>query len=225
MIKTALHSTLKEIRKLEADYDRVKQSVNLLAVSKTFPKDAVIDAYNAGQRHFGENYLQDALNKISTITLPDIKWHFIGNIQSNKCKDIAENFDWVHTVDREKIANKLNQYRTSAKFPLNCCIQVNVSKDSNKSGLIDMESIKQLAKTIEALPHLKLAGLMTVPTFYPTFEQQKVEFDKLTTMFNKLKSEFPDIDTLSMGMTQDINAAIAAGSTWVRIGTGIFGKR
>ncbi len=225
MIETALKKTIKEIRKLESKHARENQSVNLLAVSKTFPKEAVLTAYQAGQRHFGENYLQDAINKIASIVYDDIKWHFIGNIQSNKTKDIAENFDWVHTIDRAKIANKLNQFRPDSATLLNCCIQVNVSKDESKSGLHNLDEIMQLAHIITALPKLNFIGLMTVPKHYPTFEQQKNEFNKLTAMFNKAKVQFPNIHCLSMGMTQDLNAAIAAGSTWVRVGTGIFGKR
>jgi len=225
MIKKNLANTDITLRKLEVKYRRKPNSVNLLAVSKTFPKEAVIDAYKAGQRHFGENYLQDALSKITAVEYTDIVWHFIGPIQSNKTKDIAQNFHWVHTLDREKIARRLNNQRAESMAPLNCCIQVNISKDEHKSGLLNYNEIQELAHTIETLPHLQLKGLMAIPKSFSSFDEQKREFDKLVLIFEQLKTHFPKIDCLSMGMTQDIEAAVAAGSTWVRIGTGIFGKR
>ena len=225
MIKQKLKKIQSEIRLFEKQYQRAPGSVQLLAVSKTFPPEAVKQAYQAGQCDFGENYLQDALGKIQAISHKDIVWHYIGQIQSNKTADIARYFDWVHTLDREKIAHRLNRQRTAEKQPLNCLIQVNISNEKSKNGLTKQDEILQLAHTIDSLENLSLRGLMTIPKKSTTFEEQKNEFSKLVHIFAKLQKSFPYIDSLSMGMTQDMEAAIAAGSNWVRIGSGIFGAR
>ncbi len=225
MIKQNLKKIQSRIRSFEKQYQRPPGSVQLLAVSKTFPPEAVEQAYQTGQRDFGENYLQDALVKIQAISHSDIIWHFIGQIQSNKTADIARYFDWVHTLDREKIARRLNQQRPKDKQPLNCFIQVNISNEKSKNGLTKQDEILQLAHTIDSLEHLSLRGLMTIPKKSKTFNEQKTEFSKLVHSFTELQKHFPYIDSLSMGMTQDMEAAIAAGSNWVRIGSGIFGAR
>lgn len=203
-------------------------AVQLLAVSKTFGADAVIEAANAGQQAFGENYLQEAVEKIAAVRelRPDLKleWHFIGPLQSNKTRAVAEHFDWVHAVDREKIAQRLSDQRPPDLPPLNICLQVNVSGEASKSGVTPAE-LPALAQAVSVLPHLKLRGLMAIPEPAQTEQEQRKPFAQLRLLQQELAALGIDTDTLSMGMSADMPAAIAEGATIVRIGTAIFGKR
>lgn len=208
----------------EQKYGRQPGAVQLLAVSKTRPVEDIRAALAANQSHFGENYLQDALTKIEAITEPAIEWHFIGPIQSNKTRQIAQHFSWVHTVDRLKIAQRLSEQRDPKQTPLNICIQVNTSGENSKSG-ISLEDTLELAKQISQLPHLQLRGLMTIPAATSNFEQQRQPFRLLRELKDEVVSHGIELDTLSMGMSNDMEAAIAEGSTIVRIGTAIFGAR
>lgn len=204
---------------------RSASEVSLLAVSKTKPAEMVQAIYNEGHRHFGENYLQDALEKIETLAhLEDIQWHFIGPLQSNKTRPVAEHFHWVETVDRRKIATRLNDQRPEHLKALNVLIQVNVSGEEQKSG-ISPEDVPELAAAIGALPRLTLRGLMCIPE--ATQDEQKLasQFRILTELLPQLQQDHPSCDTLSMGMSGDLEPAIASGSTQVRIGTDIFGAR
>lgn len=203
-------------------------SVALLAVSKTFGADAVQDAVRAGQRAFGENYLQEALDKIAALAaaMPDkrLDWHFIGPIQSNKTRPIAEHFDWVHTVEREKIAQRLSEQRPAGLGPLNICLQVNISGEASKSGVTPAE-LPQLARQVAALPNLVLRGLMAIPEPTPSFEAQRAAFARLRLLYQQLRDDGLALDTLSMGMSADLRAAIVEGATIVRVGSAIFGAR
>ena len=219
-----IQSIRRQIRALEEKYDRPSGSVQLLAVSKTRPIEDIHHALTENQRHFGENYLQDALSKINTAPESGIEWHFIGPIQSNKTRQIAENFQWVHTIDRLKIAQRLSEQRSAELPPLNVCIQVNVSSEDSKSG-VSLEEALPLAKQISTLPNIILRGLMTIPASSNDFEQQRKPFQILKQLKDKIQSEGIALDTLSMGMSNDMEAAIAEGSTMVRIGTAIFGQR
>jgi pyridoxal phosphate enzyme (YggS family) len=202
--------------------------VLLLAVSKTFGSDAVIEAAEAGQRAFGENYLQEALDKQQSVqTLrPDLvlEWHFIGPIQSNKTRPIAEHFEWAHAVDREKIARRLSEQRPPNLPPLNICLQVNVSGEDSKSGVAPTE-VLALAQAVTTLPGLRLRGLMAIPEPAEDVESQRKPFALLRALQQQLTEAGIPTDTLSMGMSADMDAAIAEGATIVRIGTAIFGKR
>ena len=208
----------------EMDFDRSKSSVQLLAVSKKQPLTKIRQAYAAGVRHFAENFVQEALEKIGNLEDADLVWHFIGAIQANKTQKIAENFSWVHTVCREKIAKRLSEQRPSNKPPLNICIQVNISEQKNKSG-IALGELPDLAKSIKDLPNLRLRGLMCIPAQQDDFTQQRQPFAKLRQAFVALNHQGFALDALSMGMTNDLRAAIAEGATIVRVGTGIFGVR
>ncbi|RBH53491.1 MULTISPECIES: YggS family pyridoxal phosphate-dependent enzyme [Pseudomonas] len=200
---------------------RDSASIGLLAVSKTKPAAAVREAHAAGLRDFGENYLQEALGKQAELTDLPLCWHFIGPIQSNKTRAIAEHFDWVHSVDRLKIAQRLSEQRPADLAPLNICIQVNVSGEASKSGCAPAD-LPALAAAISALPNLKLRGLMAIPE--PTEEraEQDAAFATVRTLQDSLNLP---LDTLSMGMSHDLESAIAQGATWVRIGTALFGAR
>lgn len=204
------------------------QQIGLLAVSKTFGPEAVVEAAQAGQRAFGENYLQEALDKMAAVRSmhPELllEWHFIGPIQSNKTRPIAENFDWVHSVDREKIAQRLSEQRPAHLPPLNVCLQVNISGEASKSGATP-EQAEELARVVAAMPRLKLRGLMAIPEPAGDFEQQRLPFRQLRELSDRLRAQGLALDTLSMGMSADMVAAIAEGSTMVRIGTAIFGQR
>ncbi|QDE30477.1 YggS family pyridoxal phosphate-dependent enzyme [Shewanella polaris] len=205
---------------------RSPNEIILLAVSKTKPISDIIAAYQAGQRQFGENYVQEGETKINALQAdyPDIEWHFIGPLQSNKTKIIAEHFDWIHTLSRDKIAQRLNEQRPSNKPPLNVCIQVNISQEESKSG-VNAADVATLALTITSLPHLTLRGLMAIPTATDDVHIQQQEFSQLKQLFDQLKQQYPSVDTLSMGMSGDMDIAIANGSTMVRIGSAIFGQR
>lgn len=205
---------------------RLPNSIRLLAVSKTKPIEDIIAAYHAGQRYFGENYVQEGMAKIIELqgNYPDIEWHFIGPLQSNKTNIVAQYFDWMHTVSRDKIAIRLNEQRPISMAPLNVCIQINISGEESKSG-IDAEQMLPLAQLIAQLPNLTLRGLMAIPTATENSALQEQEFTKLNALFEELKHHYPDVDTLSMGMSNDLDTAIACGSTMVRIGSAIFGER
>lgn len=216
------------IRQAEQKYQRESCSVTLLAVSKTKPVEMIQQAYDAGQTCFGENYLQDAINKIEhfkQIHIP-IEWHFIGYIQSNKTKLIAQNFAWVHTIDRLKIALHLNQKRPSGLPPLNICLQVNIDHSATKSGLL-AEECDLIMPQLMVLKNIRVRGLMAIPDPSDSFDQQRQKFHEVKQLFDSLKTKYNDMpfDTLSMGMSGDLTAAIAAGTTMVRIGTDVFGAR
>lgn len=229
---SAIRQNLQAVRqRITAAADTAQRDVHgieLLAVSKTFDADAVIDAAEGGQLAFGENYLQEALDKITTIRAnrPDlqIEWHFIGPIQSNKTRPIAENFDWVHSVDREKIAQRLSEQRPSDLPPLNICLQVNISGEASKSGVMPAD-VLAVAKAIAVLPRLRLRGLMAIPEAEENEARQRRPFKQLRALFDQLRDDGLSLDTLSMGMSADMNAAIAEGATIVRIGSAIFGNR
>lgn len=202
-----------------------RDNVRLLAVSKTKPVEAIEEAIAAGQTAFGENYVQEGIEKIAYFAQqPNLEWHFIGPLQSNKTRLVAENFDWIQTVDRLKIAERLNAQRPKNKAPLNVLIQINISDEASKSG-IQPEGLDELAKAISQLPNLRLRGLMAIPKPESEVEQQKIALRKMQQLFDRLQAEFEGIDTLSMGMSDDMAAAIECGSTMVRIGTAIFGTR
>ena len=200
------------------------EEVTLLAVSKTFGADAVRAAAAAGQRAFGENYIQEGVEKIAALRDLGLMWHCIGPIQSNKTRLVAEHFDWVHTVDRLKIAERLSAQRPADLPPLNVCIQVNIDGGANKSGVAPGEALA-LARAVAALPQLKLRGLMSIPEIAPDFEAARAVQASARALFDQLNADGLGLDTLSMGMSDDLEAAIAAGSTMVRIGTAIFGSR
>ena len=209
------------IRAAAEAVQRDPDSVHLLAVSKTKPAQAVREAYAAGMRDFGENYLQEALGKQADLTDLPLSWHFIGPIQSNKTRAIAENFAWVHSVDRLKIAQRLSEQRPADLPPLNICIQVNVSGEASKSGCTPAD-LPALAEAIQALPRLKLRGLMAIPEPTDDRAQQDAAFAAVRDLQASLDL---GLDTLSMGMSHDLESAIAQGATWVRIGTALFGAR
>lgn len=208
--------------------NRPRSTVQLLAVSKTFPAEAVLEAIEAGQRAFGENYVQEGVDKIAAVAKarPDVmlEWHFIGPIQSNKTRPIAGHFDWVHSVDREKIAQRLSEQRPPHLPPLNVCLQVNISGEESKSGATPQQ-VMELAPKVAALPRLKLRGLMAIPEPAEDAEKQRAPLRQLRQLFDSLRAQGLTLDTLSMGMSADLEAAVAEGATIVRIGTAIFGKR
>ena len=205
--------------------NRAADSVALLAVSKTFGADAVLAAWRAGQRAFGENFVQEGIAKITELShLGGIEWHFIGPVQSNKTRPIAEHFAWVHSVEREKIAQRLNDARPPQLPPLNVLIQVNVSGEASKSG-VEPGAERGLAAFIRGLPRLRLRGLMAIPEPTPDAALQRERFALLRRLLEPLQAEDAGVDTLSMGMSDDLESAIAEGSTMVRVGTAIFGKR
>ena len=202
-----------------------RDNVRLLTVSKTKPVEAIEEAIAAGQTAFGENYVQEGVEKIAYFAQqPNLEWHFIGPLQSNKTRLVAENFDWIQTVDRLKIAERLSAQRPENKAPLNVLIQINISDEASKSG-IQPEELDELAKAMSQLPNLRLRGLMAIPKPESEPEQQKIALRKMQQLFDRLQAEFEGIDTLSMGMSDDMAAAIECGSTMVRIGTAIFGAR
>ena len=205
---------------------RPPDTVQLLAVSKTFGPEAVLEAVQAGQRAFGENYLQEALDKIAALRAqPEpLEWHFIGPIQSNKTRPIAEHFDWVHTVEREKVAQRLSEQRPAGMAPLQICLQVNISGEASKSGVAP-EAVAALAHKVAALPNLTLRGLMAIPEPAVEFEQQRAAFARLRMLYEQLRADGLALDTLSMGMSADMRAAIFEGATIVRVGSAIFGSR
>jgi pyridoxal phosphate enzyme (YggS family) len=196
----------------------------LLAVSKTFGPEAVREAYAAGQRAFGENYIQEAIEKMALLRDLQVEWHCIGPIQSNKTRLVAANFDWAQSVDRLKIAQRLSEQRYESQPPLNVCIQVNIDGGPTKAGVAPGE-VLGLAREIAKLPRLRLRGLMTIPEPVEDFDAQKAVHQRARALFDELRAAGLQLDTLSMGMTADIESAVAAGSTMVRVGTAIFGGR
>ena len=205
---------------------RAPDTVQLLAVSKTFGPEAVLEAVRAGQRAFGENYLQEALDKIAVLSAQpeSLEWHFIGPIQSNKTRPIAEHFDWVHTVEREKVAQRLSEQRPAGMAPLQICLQVNISGEASKSGVAP-EEVAALAHKVAALPNLTLRGLMAIPEPAVEFDLQRAAFARLRTLYEQLRADGLALDTLSMGMSADLRAAVFEGATIVRVGSAIFGSR
>lgn len=215
-----------EIAHAAHDAGRSEDDVMLLAVSKRHPAESIRQAYEAGARHFGENYLQEALEKQAQLTDLPVHWHFIGPLQSNKTREVAEHFEWVHSVDRFKLARRLSEQRPEHLAPLNICLQVNVSGESSKSGVSPTE-VESLAEAVMELPHIRLRGLMCIPAPETDVERQRRPFEVLAELLRTLRHQHrqAELDTLSMGMSGDLPAAIAAGSTLVRVGTGIFGPR
>jgi hypothetical protein len=212
------------LTKAAADAGRAADSVKLLAVSKKMPLEAILEAATAGQRDFGENFVQEGVAKIIDCGRDDLVWHFIGHLQSNKTRDVARNFDWVHTVERLKIARRLSDQRADDAAPLNVCIEVNIDDESNKSG-ISPADVPALAQAITELPRLRLRGLMCLPAIRTDFEEQRKPFRALRGLLESLNGQGLKLDTLSMGMSADYVAAIHEGATIVRIGTALFGSR
>lgn len=223
-IASNLTRVREQIRQSCEQHQKNPEKVTLLAVSKTKPAEALREAWHAGQRDFGENYLQESLEKQAVLQDLEICWHFIGPIQSNKTRSIAESFQWVHSVDRLKIAQRLSDQRPDQLPALNICLQINISEEDSKSG-ITLAQLPELARQIARLPNLTLRGLMAIPAPAATPEAQRKPFQALQQALTQLQAEHPEMDTLSMGMSGDMDAAIAEGSTMVRIGTAIFGAR
>ena len=213
------------LAKAAADAGRAPDAVQLLAVSKKQPVASILEAVAAGQRDFGENQAQEGLDKIAAVANDELVWHFIGHLQTNKTRGVAEHFDWVHSVDRLKIARRLSNQRPESLPDLNVCLQVNVDEETSKSGLVTGEAVKELAREVMALPRLRLRGLMCLPAIRHTFEEQRKPFRKLRELAQELAAIGIETDTLSMGMTDDYRAAVFEGSTMVRLGTAIFGPR
>ena len=223
-IGTALNAVRARVSELERRYHREPGSVTLLAVSKTKPPEAVRTAVAAGQHAFGENHLQDAMTKVDALDGQGVSWHFIGAVQSNKTRPIAAHFDWVHSIEREKIATRLSAQRPADREPLDVCIEVDVSDEDTKSG-VRPEDVEPLARLVRELPGLRLRGLMAIPRPAEDFETQRIPFRLLREILDDLNAKGLGLDTLSMGMTTDLEAAIAEGATIARVGTAIFGPR
>jgi len=223
-IKTQISAIKKAINHAEDKCKKPLKSVRLLAVSKTQSDHSIRQAFHSGQVCFGENYLQEALTKMNALKDLTIEWHFIGPIQSNKTRDIAQYFDWVQSVDRLKIAQRLADQRPTDKAPLNICIQVNIDNEETKSGVVASE-VADLAKQIAQYDNLRLRGLMVIPVKTDNVELQRASFQRAYSLFSQLQVIYPQVDTLSMGMSADMNVAISEGSTMVRIGTALFGAR
>ncbi|MDP2878705.1 MAG: YggS family pyridoxal phosphate-dependent enzyme [Sulfuricella sp.] len=223
-ITNALQAVRQRIALAAAAVGRPAAGIQLLAVSKTFPAAAVRQAYTAGQRAFGESYVQEAMEKVAVLNDLPLKWHFIGPIQSNKTRPIAESFAWVHSLDRARIADRLSAGRPSNLPDLQVCLQVNVSGESSKSGVAP-EDLPALARYVQTLPRLKLRGLMAIPEPTDDPVKQRLAFVRLRQLLEQLNAEGFQLDTLSMGMSDDLEAAIAEGATIVRVGSAIFGER
>lgn len=223
-----LHARLVAVRDAiaaaERNHGRTPGAVALLAVSKTQPAQAIRAAAADGQRLFGENYLQEALFKIADLADLDLEWHFIGPLQSNKTRPVAEHFAWVHSVDRLKLAERLSAQRPATLPPLNVCLQVNISTEDSKSGC-RLDELPALARAVAALPGLHLRGLMAIPAPAEGLEQQRLPFHRLRQALEALNADGMALDTLSMGMSDDLEAAIAEGATLIRVGSAIFGAR
>ena len=223
-ISANLQAVLARIQEATRNSGRSPEEVRLLAVSKTWPAASVRMAAEAGQKAFGENYVQEGVDKIREVGLSDLEWHFIGPLQSNKTRLVAEAFHWVHSVDRLKIAERLSEQRPESMSPLQVCLQVNVSNEDTKSG-VPVDDILPLARQVARLPRLKLRGLMAIPAVEKDFSLQCLPFRRLREALEHLRQEGLFLDTLSMGMSDDLEAAIAEGATLVRVGTAIFGER
>lgn len=225
VIADSVRTVIDSIKSACDNAGRDPDSVRLLAVSKTKPISDIEAAYQAGLREFGENYVQEGVEKVDALHhLDECVWHFIGPLQSNKTRPVAERFDWVQSVDRLKIARRLSDQRPSEMAPLQVLIQVNIDDEASKSG-IDVSDLRKLAADVNDLPNLELRGLMAIPAADADEAQQKQSFQALAEAFSKLQAEYPQVDTLSLGMSGDLDLAIAHGSTMVRIGTSLFGKR
>jgi pyridoxal phosphate enzyme (YggS family) len=224
-IAERLNSARQDVSLATANANRPPNSVKLLAVSKTKPVSDIMAAYEEGQRTFGENYIQEGVDKIQQLSaLSNIEWHMIGPIQSNKTKVVAEHFDWVQSVDREKIARRLNDQRPAEMAPLNVCIQVNIDDEVSKSG-VKPEDVDELVRFITKQDKLCLRGLMAIPKANPDSHEQGQSLSALKELFDRYHTNLTNFDTLSVGMSSDMQSAIAHGSTMVRIGTAIFGAR
>ncbi len=223
-IKGNIAELLKRIRTCEQESGRSPQSVRLMAVSKTRPAAAIRAALASGITDIGENYIQEADSKQRELAGESICWHCIGPIQSNKSRTVAEQFDWVHTVDRLKLAQRLSRQRPAERTPLNVCLQVNIDREPQKAGA-QPEDLEALADAVAVLPNITLRGLMAIPAPRDDDREQRAVFARVRTCFERLTAQHPQMDTLSMGMSRDFPAAIAEGSTIVRIGTDIFGAR
>lgn len=226
---TSIQHNLQEVRQriaaAAARCGRSPEEITLLAVSKTKPASDVAEALQAGQLAFGENYVQEGVDKILTLAgVYQPEWHFIGPLQSNKSRLVAEHFAWCHTVDRLRIATRLNDQRPAHLPPLNVLIQVNISDENSKSGIMP-DALPELAQAVAALPNLQLRGLMAIPAPEKDYQRQLAVCQEMADLLASLKKHYPSVDTLSLGMSDDMEAAIAAGSTMVRIGTAIFGAR
>lgn len=226
---STIAENLKKVRNLietcSKNAGRNENDIDLLAVSKTKPVSDIVLAYNFGQRNFGENYVQEGVDKIAELkAYQGIIWHFIGPLQSNKSRLVAENFDWMHSLDRLKIAKRLNEQRPVFKAPLNCCIQVNVDEEESKAGALPHEVIELIA-SMQDFQKIKIRGLMAIPKASDDKAMQRESFEKMRLLFEQCKQKFSDFDTLSIGMSGDIDVAIECGSTMVRVGTAIFGQR
>ena len=227
-VADSLAAVRERIAAAERRFDRPPGSVALVAVAKTKPAALIREAWEAGQRRFGENFVQEAVAKVdelSTLAGPGgIEWHFVGALQTNKSRTVAERFDWVHTVDRVRIARRLSDQRPAWLAPLNVCLQVNVSGERSKSG-VDVSEAAALASAVAELPRLRLRGLMTIPRPCTGLDEQRGALRPLVEAYERLRGDGHPLDTLSMGMTDDLEAAVAEGSTLVRVGTAVFGPR
>jgi pyridoxal phosphate enzyme (YggS family) len=225
-IELKLQQVLQRIERACVQANRPVQSVTLLAVSKTFGADVVREAHAAGQRAFGENYVQEALAKITALTAlePRVAWHLIGPLQSNKTREVAAAFDWVHSIDRLKIAERLSAQRPAHLEPLQLCLQVNVSGEASKSGVAP-HALPALARAVAALPRVRLRGLMAIPEPVDDFDAQRAPHRRLRELLETLRADGLALDTLSMGMSADLEAAIVEGATLVRVGSALFGAR
>lgn len=227
MISHNLQAVRQRLQQACVQAGRAPDAVRLLVVSKTFDATAVLQAVEAGQTAFGENYVQEGVDKIHALNaagVSGLEWHCIGPLQSNKTRPVAEHFQWVHTVDRLKIAQRLSEQRPPQCPPLQVCVQVNVDGGANKAGVLPQEALA-LARAVAALPHLCLRGLMCIPEPAPSFEAACEVFGRARVLFERLRAEGLALDTLSMGMSDDLEAAVASGSTLVRVGSAVFGKR
>jgi pyridoxal phosphate enzyme (YggS family) len=223
-VATNLHRVWQRISAAEQLADRHSGSVSLLAVSKTKPDELIRAAWDAGQRAFGENYAQEAEEKAQRLTDLNIEWHFIGPIQSNKTRGLAQTMAWIHSVDRLKIAQRLSDQRPADLPPLNICLQIKLSNEPTKSGIVPSE-LPALVQQVIKLPKLRLRGLMAIPAATSDYREQRQAFNQLQTLLSELQKQHPEVDTLSMGMSGDLEAAVVEGSTMVRVGTDIFGAR
>ncbi|HQO30115.1 MAG TPA: YggS family pyridoxal phosphate-dependent enzyme [Accumulibacter sp.] len=219
-----LQAVLSRIENAAKKFGRDPAAIALLAISKTWPVSDIRELAAAGQRAFGESYLQEGLDKINVLRNLALEWHFIGSLQSNKTRQIAQSFDWVHSLDRLSIAERLSAQRPSSQPPLSVCLQVNVSAETSKSGVSPAET-PALAHAVAALPGLRLRGLMTIPAASRDFAAQRLPFRRLRELWQQLQADGLTLDTLSMGMSQDLEAAVAEGATLLRVGTAIFGER
>jgi len=223
-ISANLQAVLARIDAAARKFGRNPDDISLLAVSKTWPASDVRAAVDAGQRAFGENYVQEGVDKTVELAALGLTWHFIGPLQSNKTRRVAETFDWVHSVERLKIAERLSEQRPDSLPPLQICLQINVSGEETKSGAA-LSELPQLARQVAQLPRLKLRGVMAIPAPLDDFDAQRQSFRRVREAYEQLRGEGLELDTLSMGMTHDLEAAIAEGATLVRVGTAIFGER